>query len=167
MEKVIGYFVLMLCAVQMGALSAQTPEKHAPPFTLELSLGHGDGTTPKNVLVLSVKITNISDHGAIQSFCGAIGNLYRLDVKLDGVAVPEGEWARKVFLYRKTHGCDIPGRMLDPGSSRTDTVEYYSTEPGSYEFTAIQDTDPTNPVWNETVKSNTLTVTIPEPKAPK
>jgi hypothetical protein len=118
MVKLAYRLLVMLFTIQTVTLYAQTLEKPAPPFTLELSLGHGDGTTPKNVLVLSVKITNISDHGAIQSFCGAIGNLYRLDVKLDGVAVPEGEWARKVFLYRKTHGCDIPGRMLDPGVAR-------------------------------------------------
>ena len=129
MRKAICYFALTVFAIQASALSAQTTEKPASPFRLELSLGHGDGSTSKSLTVLSVKITNVSDHVAYQSFCWAVGGPYRFDVKFNGVPVPETEEYQKILAYKKTHLCDIRGRTLDPGSSWTDKAYYDATKP--------------------------------------
>jgi hypothetical protein len=161
MNKLPFSFLALLFVIHSVAFCAQTSEQSTPTFTLSLSIGKSDGMTPKNLRVLNVKITNSSDHVEYQSFCKAIGGLYDLEVKYNGSPVEETENHKKARLSRESTVCTILDRRIGPGDSKDDKVYFEATKPGTYDFTALQDTSPRDPQRNVTIRSNTVTVVIP------
>ena len=85
-------------------------------------MGHRDGTTLDDFQVLRVRITNVSNHLEYQSFRGATGGLYDLEVKYNGVLVPETEEHQKARLARESTLCTIMDRTIDSGDSKEDNV---------------------------------------------
>ena len=63
--------------------------------------------------------------------------------------------------------CNGITRGIDPGKVVKFTLwvssEYDMTVPGTYEITVTRETDRWNPEKSVTVKSNTITIVVPEP----
>jgi hypothetical protein len=163
MNKLVYRLIVMLLASQTVALCAQMTEKSSPTFTLALSMGVHGGAIPQELLVLHVKITNTTDHVIHQSFCWAIGGLYNVEVLYNSTPLAETKAHQKARKSREAGVCTHRGgRDIDPGESLDDDVYYDPLKPGRYEFTAEQDTTPHDPKKNATVRSNSLTVIVPE-----
>jgi hypothetical protein len=149
---------------------AQTSGKPEPGFTLTLSEGHR-GSIVASYQVLVVKLTNISKEVIDRTACDLAGRMYSLEVVYNGVPVEKTEAERK-WRKKMDAGECYGGEMIEhtkPGESRSDTFCYNTTKPGTYEITATRETFPGQPEKSVTVKSNTLTVVVPEPgkTAPK
>ena len=180
MRKFATIFFAMLIAMQALAAFAQTPESQALKFTLtieEEQLSARAGYLPTDHELL-VKYTNISDT-VQRDPCVVSPWEYKLVVLRDGTPaekrnahkkkteepVPPG--AIKLELDERKV-CSATDR-LSPGQSVKFPLwvssEYDMTAPGTYEITVTRETDPWNPEKSVTVKSNTLTIVVPEPGA--
>jgi hypothetical protein len=170
MKRIRFYCLLVLFAVQMLPLDAQTTKSVAPGFRLTLSLGRHSGEIPKKFQVLLIAYTNISDKVEYENMCGNFGNLYHLAVTYNGVPQIESEdiqKERKIRQSGRCHNFSGPQRNLQPGESREDNLYYDTTRPGIYVFTVDVDTSPLDAQNNVTVTSNTITVVVPAPGAGK
>jgi hypothetical protein len=173
--------VLLSLAV---TLLAQTPEKRAPIFSLaieeeQLSAQAGYRPTDHELIV---KYTNISQT-VQRDGCMVTPVAYHVAVLRDGIAVDkkksrsesegnnEENSARKRIKVTLTeadscHGVD---KGLSPGESVRFPLwvssEYDMSVPGTYEITVTRETDRWNPEKSVTVKSNTLTIIVPNPGA--
>ena len=152
---------LMILGLQTSALYPQTTEQPAAGFALSVSVGHRDGMAPEDFQVLRVRITYKSDHVEYRSFCGAIGAMYDLEVKYNGVLVPETEEHQRARLAREVTLCTIMDRRLGSGDSKEDNVFCQTSKPGTYEFTVIQDTSPRKRETKARIRSNALTIVVP------
>jgi hypothetical protein len=54
-------------------------------------------------------------------------------------------------------------KVLQPGESKRTFLSYDTTKPGTYEFTVEQGTFPRYPAKNVMVRSNTVTIVVPDP----
>jgi hypothetical protein len=171
-------------------LFAQTPEKRAPIFSLaieeeQLSAQAGYRPTDHELIV---KYTNISDVFQ-KDGCAVTPGEYKMVVLRGGLQAEkrktrnentdESQDQGKTNIYRiKVHhteadSCHGVDRGLNPGESVKFALwvssEYDMTVPGTYEITVTRETDRWNPEKSVTVKSNTLTIVVPEPgeAAPK
>jgi hypothetical protein len=170
MRKLAPYFVVLLIVMQTILANAQTSEKPAPGFTLTLSMGWHGGEISKNIQVLVVKLTNISKEVIPRMVCDSYGEMNHLDVVYNGVPVEKTEAEQE---YRKRwdagdcHGGAGSAREehTKPGESREDILYYDTTKPGRYEFTVTRETFPGQPEKSVTVRSNTITIVVPEPEA--
>jgi hypothetical protein len=179
----VNLVVLVLLSSAL-ALHAQAPEKSAPKFALSIGeeqLSHGYSATDHELLV---KYTNVSD--VVQKDgCAVTPGEYKMVVLRDGSPAEkrktrsentdESQDRGKTNTYRiKVHhteadSCHGVDRGLNPGESVRFTLwvssEYDMTVPGTYEITVTRETDRWNPEKSVTVKSNTLTIVVPEPGA--
>jgi len=166
MKKQMKHFFVVLIAVQVAALCAQTPEKPAPGFTLTLSEGRRDGTMVPYQQVLIVRLTNISNEVMHRTVCDSFGGMYNLEVVYNGVPVKktatEQEYRKRLEAGDCLGGSAIAEHTL-PGEDRLDTLYYNTVQPGKYEFTATKETAPGEPEKSTTVRSNTISIIVPEP----
>jgi hypothetical protein len=156
--------VLMLSSVA----TSQDVRQRVPGFTLVLSRDTSR-RLPSNMERLIVKLTNTSDKAMRETICSAFGGLYKLSVVYNGAQLDEPEFYRKRREARERGDCDgsVRQRALKPGESWMDPMEYVTEGPGTYEFTVEEKVFPRDPEGNQIVKSNTLTVVVPEPEAEK
>jgi hypothetical protein len=69
----------------------------------------------------------------------------------------------------KSEWCKVAPQKIPPGHSWTRylpfDVDYPLCKPGTYEVTVSRESDPEHPEKSITVKSNTLTIVVPESEA--
>ncbi len=147
-----------------SVLVAQGVTSTTPGFTLTLSQGRHGGEIPKSDQVFVVKYTNISNHLDGESWCSAFGAFYNLVVTYEGVPIKEtAEHLKRRKGMEAAHGrCSgsNPGRNLEPGQSREDTLYYETKRPGVYTFTVEQDAFPGDDNTKIVVRSNVLTIIV-------
>ncbi len=165
MKRQMKYFVVLLIAMQTIVIYAQTPEKLAPGFTLTLSEQHPLGNTQPNAHMLNVRLTNISNEVNHRTPCESYGGMYNLKVVYDGIPVEETDEERKTRKQMESGECwgSLKAQHTKPGEFRDDFVYYFTDKPGTYEITATKETVPGQPDKSVTVRSNTITIVVPEP----
>jgi hypothetical protein len=173
----------LLLLVSGAALFAQTPEKLAPTFALAIEQKPPEAENAPGTLILLVKYTNVSN--VIQyDDCMITPSAYRILVLRDGIAAEKGKPKRATeinneenstgYRIKVTHteqdtcrgGVD---KGLNPGQGVKFPLwvssEYDITVPGTYDIAVTRETYPLNPEKSVTVKSNTLTIVVPEPSS--
>jgi hypothetical protein len=163
-----------ILAMQAIAACAQIPEKVEPQFTLTISEYHHELGPRFNRV--SVIVRNISSEVFFEPGCSDMRDLFRVSVFYNGVSMDEkdaaarhrGEAEQAAFC---THELGL--NPIKPGESFQvflDLADRYDlSRPGTYEVTVSRETDPDHPEKSVTVKSNTITIVVPEPgeTAPK
>ena len=160
------------------ALLAQPPGKPVPTFALAIEEQKLNPSYPATEHELLVKYTNVSDV-VQQDNCVVSAWVYKMVVLHDGLPAEKRETRNKeteeppdpnrikVPLYTEANSCGRITRGINPGESVTFNLwpssEYDMTAPGTYEITVTRETDQWNPEKSITVKSNTLTIVVPEP----
>jgi hypothetical protein len=167
MRKLALYVLVTIIALPTVVLSAQTPEEQAAGFTLTLSQSKLRYGVPKTFQVLVVSLTNISQRVIGDTTCSAFGAFYNLKVVYNGVPIEEKEEHRIHRKAMEKGPCSgsNPGRRANPGQLLEDILYYETTQPGTYEFKVEREGFPGNPDKSVTIKSNTLTIVVPEPGA--
>ena len=179
MKRTAQNFVVMIFALQTVVLCAQVHEKATPKFTLTLSNG---GVDAWGGYVLAVTETNISNEVIREGGCLplAFKNGVNITVVYNGVNIKMDETKPMVLHFRKHRAQPVPcsgsvsGHEAKPGggpeSSFEDNVDisllYDMSKPGTYEITVSKETFPHDPDKSVTVKSNTLTIVVPEAGGP-
>jgi hypothetical protein len=165
MKKLTSFFVVMIFAVQAIVVYAQSTEKPEPRFTLTLSMGRHGGEFSKNTQVLLVTLTNTSKEVIDEGWCLAFHGMYNLNVMYNGVPVEDTDAQKKYKKSRESGRCSgsYAGGPTYPGKTKEEYFYFDTTKPGTYEFTVTRETFPWNPEKSVTVKSNTLTIVVPEP----
>jgi len=172
--------IVLLLLSSVAILFVQAQAKVGPTFALAIEVKPLEAENTPGTLILLVKYTNISD--VIQKDGCAISSVaYEVVVLRDGLSAEKrklrGENTgkspdprsikRPLIMEQDTcHGID---KGIKPGESIKFTVwvssEYDMTVPGTYEITVTRETDRWNPDRSVTVRSNTLTIVVPEPGA--
>jgi hypothetical protein len=173
-EKSVTVFSNTL-TINVPASDDQSPSGDSKAgFKLNLSAHYDHSTFVKNIIGLTVTMTNTSKQTIRFSPCAAFGGLYKVLVVYNGVPIDEPEWARKhreAMEKGEANGgfCEgsDPGQKIEPGESAEDTLRWKAEKEGTYQFTVEQKTFPKDPNKSVTVKSNTVTITMPEPAAGK
>ena len=170
MKKLSMYVLVSIYAMQMAAVFALTPEKTAPKFTLTLSEWR-QGGLPPSYHRLSVIVTNISSEVFLEPGCSDMRDLYHISVFYNGVSLEEKDVeARHRREAEQAQFCthELGINKIKPGESFQRLLElsaiYEMSNPGTYEVTVSRETDPAHPDRSATVKSNTITIVVPEPE---
>jgi hypothetical protein len=181
MKKLVLNSFLVLLALQTGTLDAQAPEKPAPRFTLSLS---GEATaldTPRR-FTLKVVETNISNEVLREAQCSPLTFEAGIKVSVIYNNVPlEMDDTKPAVQYIREQDKEGMGHChgksflheAQPGGGPYGAFDgilnlsllYDISKPGTYEITVSKETFPHNPEKSVTVKSNTLTIVVPEPEA--
>jgi hypothetical protein len=171
-NPVFGFFALLL-TMQSVSLCAQTTQKTEPKFTLTIfddSRPGGDGGYP--FWALGVEETNISNETIVEKGCLEFHGVFNILILHNGIPVKERDIAtrKKREAEWKLTGCKaLAYNEIRPGESWTRYLtfgwDYPLSEPGTYEITVTRETDPEHPDKSVTVRSNTITITVPEPEA--
>lgn len=146
--------VVLLFTMQVAALCAQTSQKPLPQFTLTLMRGPHGPQIVKEVQVLVVRLTNISNEPISESVCLTFDGLYKISALYNGTPVGDDK-------ERKCSG-ETFMEKVDPGRSLDDQILYDTGKPGTYQFTVERRAYPLDPTNTLAVKSNTLAVEVPE-----
>jgi hypothetical protein len=169
--------------MQTVALCAQTLEEPEPRFTLTIAEYHHE-LGPRFDRV-TLRMTNISNEVITEPGCAQWRGLYVVSVLYNGVSLEEKDKATRRASDAEiagscTHELGInkikPGEYIDHWFDLAYRYDLY--KPGTYAITVYKETDPKpdtarpwtyvertpgDPDRSETVKSNTLTVVVPEP----
>lgn len=185
MKKLTLHLLMLLFATQAATICAQTREKPAPQFTLTIEpYYHEFGPIFNRV---AVKMTNISDGVITEPGCAASRGLYILSILYNGNPLDEKDAAaRHLREAKQVQFCtqELGINKIKPGESVDHWIGISSifdvSRPGTYEITVSRETDPkpdasrpgtylerasADPDRSVTVKSNTLTVVVPESSA--
>ncbi len=171
MRKLAPYFVVMILATQAFAAYAQSTGMPEPQFMLTISEFHGGEFGP-GLDRINVKETNISKEVITEPGCMEVRGSFTVSVSYNGAPLDEKDAAARLRSEKKeqrycTFGSGING--IKPGESREYLVsiaaKYDVSRPGTYEVTVTREKDPDHPDKSVAVKSNTLTIVVPEPDA--
>jgi len=169
-KKLESFFVVMMFALLAIVATAQVDGTSEPGFNLSILILHRGGVS-QNTHTLEVKLTNTSNEMRRETFCGNNPGGYSLMVVHDGALMEEREEVqtlRKQGRFLGCYGVKVL-RRSQPGQYVTDELEvndfYDMSKPGTYEITVSKETNPDHPEKSVTVKSNTLTVVVPEPES--
>jgi hypothetical protein len=170
MRNSASYFLVVVLAMQASVICAQAPQKSEPQFTLTISEYHGE--FGPGLDRLNVVMTNTSNEKIIMPGCEETRGYFTVTVLYNGVPLVEkDEAARRRTETEEAQNCTFGpiGGGIKPGKLReywvSIRVKYDVSRPGTYEVTVSRETDPDHPEKSVTVKSNTLTVVVPEPAA--
>ncbi len=170
MRKLASYCGVMIFATQAFVACAQSSGKTEPQFTLTISEYHGEfGPAFDRIMV---KETNISKEVIYDPGCQAERGWITLSVLYNGMPLQERDAARRRYWEKHySRHCTFGGGAngIKPGDSKeylmSVAFKYDVSRPGTYEVTASMESDPDHRDKSVTVKSNTLTVVVPEPAA--
>jgi hypothetical protein len=181
MKKVALNSLVLLFAMQGIALHAQAPEKPAPRFKLTISADKG-GMDSLGRYTLEVIETNVSNEVLRETQCAPL--TFEVGIKVsviyNGEPLQMDETKPAVRYIRKQDKEGIThchGKFflheVKPGGGPDGAFDgilnlsllYDMSKPGTYEITVSKETFPHNPEKSVTVKSNTLTIVVPEPEA--
>lgn len=176
MRKLASYFAVLIFATQIAVICAQTPERPKPRFKLTISNG---GMDSSGGYVLAVTETNISNDIIREGGCLplAFQDGINISVLYNGRPMEMDETKPMVQHLRKQRAHPAPcsgsmfGHEAKPGGGPEGAFEdnldisllYDMSKPGTYEVTVSKETFPHNPEKSVKVKSNTLTIIVPEP----
>jgi hypothetical protein len=168
MRKLTIYSIVTALSMQAAVIFAQAPQKPEPPITLTISEYHHElGPMFDRV---SMIVTNTSKEVFFEPGCSDMRGLYNISVSYNGVTLEEKDAAARRLAEQAvlcTHELGI--NPIKPGESIYRWFDlayrYDLSRPGTYEVTISRETDPDHPEKSVTVKSNTLTVVVPEPEA--
>ncbi len=163
-RRALPVMALLLFAMQIAVVPAQTTDKPTPEFTLTLSRASLGGSLSKTTQVLSVTYTNISKGVDPGNTCATRGVFRRLKVVFNGVPVEQTKEDRQFDQALDKGNCigANAAMVLQPGESKRGYLEYSTAKPGTYEFTVEQGTFPRDPTKNVVVRSNRVTIVVPE-----
>jgi hypothetical protein len=172
MRKLAMYFLVLLFAVHAVAVFAQAAKNQTPPFTQTISEWH-QGGFPPSYHRLRVIGTNTSNEVIIVGGCEVQRGVYKVSVVYNGVPLEENDAAarrqRETNAKRTMCNHELGINKVSPGGNFERLVyisgNYDMTNPGTYEITVSRETDPDYLEKSVTVKSNTLTIVVPEPGA--
>jgi hypothetical protein len=172
MRKAASYFLIAVFATQAAGLFAQTPQKPEPQFALTISEWH-EGGFPPNYHRLRVIGTNTSNEELTVGGCEVQRGAYRISVVYDGAPLVEKNLAarhqREEDARHNICNHELGINKIEPGGSFEHLVyisgDYDMSKPGTYEVTVSRETDPEHSEKSVTVRSNTLTIIVPEPDA--
>jgi hypothetical protein len=177
MKKLAHYFLLPLFAVHAVATFAQRPERPAPRFTLTISGGDMDSLGRR---VVKLTETNISSGVLQEGVC--MPPIFDVNIKVsivyNGLPLEMDESRPAVQHIKRDNEGEghCPGKVFvheaKPGGGPEGTFEdsldvsrlYDMSKPGTYEITVTKETFPHDVIKSVTVRSNTLTVVVPEPE---
>lgn len=159
-----------------SALSAENPENREPKFTLAISLfqpGGGHSAMPGQPEFREIRVieTNTSNEPLLEAGCWERQGVFSISVIYNGVHLAErdaGARKKREEQARQTP-CMLPAShaVINPGESWTRylvfSADYPLCRPGTYEVTVSRESDLEHPEKSVTVKSNTLTIVVPEP----
>lgn len=157
---------IVISAVVPLLAFSQAAESKDAGFTLALSR-HMRSGIPPGVVVFLVTLTNTSQKMIYENACNAFGRLYKLSVVYNGDLLDEPDGMRMAREAREHGDCNgsVRDRKLNPGESWGDTMEYQTKAPGTYEFTVEEEAFPRDQGKDVIVRSNTVTVIMPEPSS--
>jgi len=169
--------LVLLFAIQAVAASAQKPEKPAPRFTLTITDGGAD-SLGRHIVALTE--TNISSEVLREGVCmpGIFDAAIKVSVVYNGAPMEMDETrpAAQYIKGDKEGKGHCPGRIFmheaksggGPEGAFEDNLDisllYDMSKPGTYEITVSKETFPYSPEKSVSVKSNTLTIVIPDPQ---
>jgi hypothetical protein len=170
MRKFSIYSIVTAIAMQAAVILAQSPQNPEPPITLTISEWHHElGPTFDRV---SLIVTNTSKEVFFEPGCSDMRDVYHVSVSYNGVLLEEKDAAaRHRGEAEQAANCtrELGVNPIKPGESFRrwfDLADRYDlSKPGTYEVTVSRETDPDHSEMSVTVKSNTLTVIVPEPEA--
>jgi len=141
------------------------------PFELSLSVERHLTSAPPTHLGLVVTFTNTSSETIHETICATAGGLYKLVVGFNGSKLPESDYARKHredMERGEANGGSCEGtssqRSILPGESADNTLYYDARKEGTYTFRVERKTFPKDPQQSVIIRSNSVTVVIPEPR---
>jgi len=180
MKRLASYLLAPMLVMQTAVICAQTPEKPKPGFTLTISGGNEDSYY-KGMYGIAVIETNISNAAIREGGCLPLAFRagFSISVAYNGVPLEMDETKPTVLNLRKHQKHPVPcnGSMFSheaqPGGGPQGAFEddlplstlYDMSKPGTYEVTVSKETFPHDPTKSVTVKSNTITIVVPEPGA--
>lgn len=170
MRKLGSFLLMMLFVIFAAAIIAQESGSSELGFTMFISVFHRGGMPP-NTHLLDVRITNKSNQTSCETIQANYSWKFKISVLLDGMPLEEREGIQKIRKQGtpKGYGSFRMLRCTKPGESATQELNitnfYDMSKPGKYEITVTRETDPDHPEKSVTVKSNTLTIVVPEPGA--
>ena len=170
MRKLASYFVVVIFATQAFAAYGQSAGAPEPQFTLTISEYHGEFGPAFDRII--VKETNISKTVIYDPGCQESRGWITLSVLYNGVPLEERDAARRLHWEKHySEYCTSGGGVIGikPGKYKeyfmSVAFKYDVSRPGTYDVTASMESDPNHPEKSVTVKSNTITVVVPEPGA--
>jgi len=174
-KTLTSIIIALIVALQAIALPAQTPEKIEPWFTLTISEYRHDNFGP-GIHRVEVALTNTSKEAHHWEGCAVLKGYYSASVTYNGVPLVEQEQANEKHQNQEKMrhaGCtsSFAEDNVRPGDARGDIFVfagphgYDMSKPGTYEVTVSRETAPDDPARSVTVKSNTITIVVPEPEA--
>lgn len=169
MTRLKWFFAVITIAMLGNIAVAQTEGDSKPGFTLVISMVRRGGMPPNTHYVL-VSQKNTSNRVNNEPSCMAYRGMYDFTVTYNGMPMEETDAVRHLKMTREVRNCGSgprPQRLTRPGESmelELAVTDYYDmSRPGVYEITVTKETDPDHPDKSITVKSNTLTIVVPEP----
>lgn len=175
MRKLASYFVVLIFAIQTAAICAQNPLNRVPKFSLTIFLfqnGGAESEMPGQPIFRMIRVeeTNTSNESIFEAGCLELQGLFHISVLYNGVPLEERDTATR--MKREAKAKQTPCRALAtneirPGQSWTRYLgfawDYPMCKPGTYEITVSRESNLEHPEKSVTVKSNTLTIVVPEP----
>lgn len=159
MKKNQSILVTLLAAGSLLS-AAQTPGKPAPEFSLGLSTANG--LKPGEIRLVPI-YTNITDSPGSGRTCAEV-NLYYLEIFYNGVDITQSYHQETGLRGAEPCGAGpSKGAIPAPRAILHGTLWYTPDKPGTYQFTVVQDTYPGDPSKNVSVRSNTVTIVVPQP----
>jgi|SRR5579863_7408036 len=170
----IAKCLILLAALHAASLHPQSKEERKAGFKLSIRARHDHHTFEQNLIEVIVTMTNVSKRTIPISPCAAFGDLYSVLVVRDGVVLDESESSRKrrdnlertEAFGGNCQGSD-PMQRIPPGGSLEYPLRWKAEGDGVYQFTVERKAFPKGPESAVTIRSNTVTITMPEPEADK
>jgi hypothetical protein len=170
MKTRTAFSLVLLFVIQTVAPFAQANEKPKPRFSLTISEYLHDSRGP-GTHRLRVVATNISDEKLHLEGCAALSGWYSFSVVYNHVPIeekdPESRQPRQARMRRAPCSSSLSNGTIPRGESYIDILaipgNFDLSRPGNYEITVSRETLPDNSAKSVTVKSNTITITVPDP----
>jgi hypothetical protein len=170
MRMLPSLFLTVIIATHLTAAFAQENETIEAEYTITLRRW-AQGEFPAGFYGVLVELTKTSNESIREKFCPNQNNGYNFSVLFNDVAMEELPRIQELKKEGALNGCGAHGVManLKPGDSHPYWMpisNYYDmSKPGTYQITVTRETVPGYLLISTTVKSNTVTIAVPEPKA--
>ncbi|MDR3713370.1 MAG: hypothetical protein P4L51_11175 [Puia sp.] len=168
MKRLVMYLVVLLFALQTGAIATQEREEPKPTFKLSIEVDESRTRWNPDLHRLVVRFTRVSMGIEVQRFHDEAEGMYNMIVLHDGVLAKETPAMRALRNFRKRDGnptIRFP-QLLKTGEiwiTTLDVSDYYEmTHPGTYQVTVTRASDPGNPTYSFLVRSNTVAFVVPQ-----
>jgi len=170
MKRSMFYLLGLLTAMQTVAVCAQKPQDSGPNFSLTIYLFQPGQAEPGQPTFRKIQVdeTNISNEPFTERGCLEFQGVFHISVVYNGLPLEEKDASARKKRQEDANNewCKVMPQKILPGHSWTRylpfDVDYPLCKPGTYEVTVSRESDPEHPEKSITVKSNTLTIIVPE-----